>query len=102
VRTLSGAGVRNPWHRGLFLTLVLPVAYFGSITVGVLPVMLLASLSHTPETWNPAPVGLLLAIETGLCIALFVSGLFTRWMVAAVDDPAQSPFGDASEGSPRD
>lgn len=31
VRTLSGAGVETPWRRVVFLSAVLPIAYFGSV-----------------------------------------------------------------------
>ena len=94
VRTLSRAGVQNPWQRGVSLVVVLPISCFGSITAVVLPVMLVALLANGEEL----PIGLLVAIEAGLVVGLLACSRFTRWMVAVARGPAGSPFADASEG----
>jgi len=92
VRTLSRAGVQNPWHRGIFLVLALPVAYFGSIVAGALPVVLFALVVEGHE--HGRTIGLLAAIEAALCVALYACGWFTRRIVAAARGPSGSPFAD--------
>ena len=76
VRTLSRAGVQNPWHRGIFLVLALPIAYFGSIVASVLPVVLFALVVQGHE--NGRTIGLLAATEAALCVALYTTNLKDR------------------------
>ncbi len=114
VRTISRAGIENPWHRALFVGLVIPASVCGCIAL--LP-LFLASLAPlltlrmgAPEmefeTWGQCFAG---AVGTGLLLYGF--GRLTRRMLAgrrpgtesAVDDnladsPAASdPFDDEEE-----
>jgi len=81
VRTLSRAGVRNPWHRGIFLVLGIPVAYFGSVTAAVLPVAALVLAAEGRDQGRM--IALLVTAEGALCVALYACGRFTRRIVAA-------------------
>lgn len=79
VRTLSRAGIQLVWHRCIFLTIVMPGAIVGAMTVFALPVAVIASLLR-----------LRLALATWLFLAeafvigiLFVSSRLTRTIVAA-------------------
>jgi hypothetical protein len=94
VRTLSRAGIRNPWHRGVFLVLVLPVAYFGSIVSAILwPVLCVLAFQDIGrgDLSRVASIG---AVQVALLTAVFVCRHFTRRMVAAAEAPAENPFAD--------
>lgn len=92
VRTLSRAGVQNPWHRGIFLVLVLPIAYFGAIVAAVLPVVTFALVVEGDGEGRT--IALLAAIEAALCVGLHACGWFTRRIVAAARGPEGSPVAD--------
>lgn len=92
VRTLSRAGVQNPWHRGLFLVLAIPIAYFGSIAAAVLPVVAFALAVEGHE--HVRTIALLAAAEVALCAGLFACGWFTRRIVTAAREPEASPSAD--------
>jgi hypothetical protein len=84
VRTLSRAGVTNPWHRAVHLAFVLPVAIAGAIAVPVLSTVSVVSLlgilvgSAPPELW-----ALLSAIDLALIAAVYAAGRWTRRMLRA-------------------
>jgi len=92
VRTLSRAGVRNPWHRGFFLVLAIPIAYFGSITAAVLPVVALVLAVEGHE--HGPTIALLVVAEVALCVALYACGWFTRRIVGAAGEPETGSLTD--------
>ncbi|MBN2475151.1 MAG: hypothetical protein JXB62_11120 [Pirellulales bacterium] len=86
VRTLSRAGVRHTWHRAVFLVLVLPMTFFGSIAAPGLVLALVAVVAAGVigqwEHWVLHTFLLCLA-ECGVVFALWLAGRFTRRMMAA-------------------
>lgn len=89
VRMLSQADIHNPWHRGLYLGLVLPMSLFSAIAA---PVLLLPICITLIMAWSGAtmlansplwPLSTMLAIEALILPAVYFSGRFTRWMADA-------------------
>ena len=94
VRTLSRAGVKNIWRRAIFLALVLPAAYFGSIAFTVIIALGSISLFVEESPWrNSAP--LMFASACGLILAFFLSARFVRKMVQASEEPDELSLTDA-------
>ncbi|MEN6496830.1 MAG: hypothetical protein ABFD16_21275, partial [Thermoguttaceae bacterium] len=80
VRRLSQAGIRTPWHRGVFLVLVFPGTILGLILAVAIAVVAVALL------FPPSSSGwamLLVAIDLGLGFGFYAFGHFTRRMAAA-------------------
>ena len=57
VATLSGLGISSVWRRGVFLTILLPVAIYGSAVA--MPMLMLAPFSLGTSNWIFLWVGLL-------------------------------------------
>jgi len=82
VQTLSRAGVATPWRRVVFLSAVLPIAYFGSVVfigaglLAVSAVMFDAALAEMRGFWW------YIAIGAALPAAFFWAARFVRGMVA--------------------
>ncbi|MCX7428249.1 MAG: hypothetical protein NTW96_21800 [Planctomycetia bacterium] len=91
VEVMSRAGIRRPWHRIVFLTVVFPVTVVASIATPILPFAFFASLD------GPSIVALIV-VGVGFAAAggLMFSAWFTRRMVAAAA-PAQAREPDAGE-----
>ncbi len=81
VRTLSRAGILSPWRRSVFLAIVVPVTIVGAIAVlGLVPTAIVISLD------NRIASGLgLFGGALGLVFALYLCGLYTRWMVSRTE-----------------
>jgi hypothetical protein len=93
VRKLSQAGIRNPWHRGVFLVLVFPGTILGLILAVAIAVVAVALL------FPPSSSGwamLLVAVDFGLGFGFYAFGHFTRRM-AAVAPHAGSEDADQEE-----
>jgi hypothetical protein len=75
VQHISRAGVRNSWHRAVFLGFVVPATL--SAAVGI-PCVLLGILF-----WHERPLttAFLIAVEFLLLAGVYVSGRLTRWIV---------------------
>jgi len=95
VRQLSGAGVTLTAHRGGFLALVLPVAFFGSIAMIVLAVLL---VNEVGLAWQLSPnVPYILTAMGLLAVAFYCSARYTRWIVRQSDpDLSRSQIEDGS------
>lgn len=82
VTTLSRAGIESRRHRALFLTLVLPVVYFGSIAfIGIGAGLIIVPVRRPGDT-AALMAGLALA-ELVLAAAFYLAARFVRRMVAA-------------------
>ena len=81
VRTLSRAGIEKTWHRGIFLALVLPAAYFGSIVFTA--IVAFGSISLFVEDGPSRNAPAVFAVAGGLLLAFFLSARFVRKMVTA-------------------
>lgn len=97
VGVLSRAGIRRSWHRGVFLTLVLPVAYAGlTPVVAILGIVLNGTLID-PGALDRSQLGVLAAALGGVIAAILVSARFTRHMVlVAAAEAMASEVGDAN------
>ena len=91
VRTLSRAGVSNPWHRSVFLALVLPASLVGSTTVPVLGMVIAAGFLSGDGASVAAVASI---VEVTLLAMVFACGHVTRWIIRG-----SSPAGPAA-GSP--
>lgn len=85
VRTLSRAGIRNPWSRAIFLVVVVPVALVGALGIPILSAIILTGLGRL------APLALwgLVLLELVLVGAVFGCGKYTRRIVAAAAVPGE-------------
>ena len=98
VRTLSRAGIENIWRRAIFLALVLPAAYFGSIAFTVILALGSISLFLVESPWhNAAPM--MFAAACGLILAFFLSARFVRKMVRASEEPDELSLADARQAT---
>jgi hypothetical protein len=97
VKQLSGAGVTRTRQRGIFLAVVLPVAFFGSIAAIILSTAVIAECADWGgEIINSRPralrLAVMLAVLGALAIAFFASAQYTRRIVVeselASDPPA--------------
>lgn len=95
VRTLSRAGIEKTWHRGIFLALVLPAAYFGSIVFTAIVAVGSISLFVDDGPLSNAPA--MFAVAGGLLLAFFLSARFVRKMVAASDAAQEFSLADAEQ-----
>jgi hypothetical protein len=97
VRTLSRAGIEKTWHRGIFLALVLPAAYFGSIVFTAIVAVGSISLFVDGGPWNNSPA--VFAIAGGLLLAFFLSSRFVRKMVTASDAANEFSLANAEQAT---
>jgi len=91
VRALSRAGIRNPWSRGYFLLVVLPVTLVGTGVCCCTPFWILFVLFGADA---PNSAWFVLGAVAAL-VAVLHSGLYTRRIVAAAappDEAGSSPF----------
>jgi len=115
VQTLSRAGVENPWHRALFVAVVIPGAVCGTIAVipliiGSLTLPMMALRGAKVDSWLPPVMAAM-----GLGGVLYGLGRLARWMLAgrrvadsdrhrvtgrADDLPAASPDPFADDDDP--
>jgi hypothetical protein len=95
VHTLSRAGVENPWHRVLFVAVVIPGSVCATIALPAVAMGLIVTVFE-PRGGPPA-----LAVLVGVVLlgcALYGLGLSTRWMLAG--RKAGEPLGPASRNAP--
>jgi hypothetical protein len=94
IRTLSRAGIRNPWSRAIFLVVVVPVALVGALGIPMLSIAVLIGL----HSWTPAPWiwWALVLLDLVFVGAVFGCGKYTRRIVAAAGAP-----GEAEKPPPR-
>jgi len=94
VRAISRAGIENPWHRAVFVGLIIPGSVCG--VMGLLPLAMLAvtlpARPHRSSTEGALIVGGLAA----LALALFAFGLLTRRMLARRPKNAETGADDAT------
>lgn len=87
VRTLSRAGIRNPWSRAIFLVVVVPVALVGALGIPILSAVIVTDLgSLAPFSWW----SLVLLLELALIAAVLGCGKYTRRIVAAAAVPGEA------------
>lgn len=84
VRTLSRAGITRPRHRLVFLALVLPVAYFGTLVFVALTTTVFISLvdRHLRKELGGLQIAFM-GTTAALAVAFDLSAQFVRRMVAA-------------------
>jgi len=87
VQSLSRAGVRNTWHRSIFLAVVLPVSLSGAM---VLPLVAFAICRMMFQRERVLVIVLWVGIEVALMCGVYACGLFTRRIVARASPPAQT------------
>lgn len=97
VRTLSRAGIEKTWHRGIFLALVLPAAYFGSIVFTAIVAVGSISLFARNGPLRNAPAAL--AVAGGLLLAFFLSARFVRKMVTASEAAQEFSLADGEQAT---
>jgi hypothetical protein len=78
VRKLSTAGVRNPWHRVLYLVIISPLAYFGSIVWMVVWFVLAAGVYEFFAGQTKLPLAVLTSANLALSAAFYAAARFTR------------------------
>ena len=93
VRALSRAGIRNPWSRGYFLLVVLPVTLVGTVVCCCTPFWILFLLSQDA----PQSAWLVLA-GMATPVAFFHCGRYTRRIVAAAAPPDEAGASLSSAG----
>ena len=92
VRTLSRAGIHKPWHRVVFLLLVLPLAYSGIIAAPFLFAALLATFAQGATSgWDQERSVLLASILVILACAFYLSARFPRKMLSESEPPMAEP-----------
>ncbi|HID76714.1 MAG TPA: hypothetical protein EYP56_12050 [Planctomycetaceae bacterium] len=89
VRSLSAAGVRRLWHRSLFLLVVVPLTLSAAVP-GVLVAVCVVAAVITDAPSDPG-FWWLAAADVPLAMAVWVLGLFTRYMLARADPAAAAP-----------
>ncbi len=88
VRTLSRAGIRNPWSRAIFLVIVIPVALVGALGIPIVTIAILIGLGSAERV--PLPMWGLVLLELVFVGAVFGCGKYTRRIVAAAAPPGES------------
>jgi len=83
VHTLSRAGVENPWHRVLFVAVVIPGSVCGTIALPSTALGIVVAIVE-PRGGPPAFAALVLAVVLG-CV-LYALGRATRRMLAGRED----------------
>ena len=81
VATLSGLGINGVWRRGVFLTILLPVAIYGS-AVGM-PLLFMAPFSIGRSNWLYA--WLVVVVLTPLVAYFFRRA--SSWVLAEIEQP---------------
>jgi hypothetical protein len=81
VATLSGLGIKSVWRRGAFLTILLPVAIYGS-AVGM-PMLILAPFSIGKSHWLYA----WLAVAVLTPVVAYWLRLASHWVLAEIELP---------------
>jgi hypothetical protein len=102
VRALSRAGVSNPWHRSVFLALVMPASLVGSTTVPVLGMVIAAGFLSGDGASVAAVASIVEVILLGL---VFACGHVTRWTVGRLSPPGPAtppPVPEEKSDSPAD
>ena len=84
VATLSGLGINSIWRRGVFLTILLPVAIYGS-AVGM-PMLLLAPFSLGTSNWVFLWIGLVVLTP----IVAYCFRQLSFWVLAELNQPLAS------------
>ena len=84
VATLSGLGINSVWRRGVFLTILLPVAIYGS-AVGM-PMLLLAPFSIGRSNWLYAWLGVVALTP----LVAYCFRLASHCVLAEIEQPAAS------------
>jgi len=103
VHTLSRAGVENPWHRVLFVAVVIPGSVCGTIAVipliiGSLMLPMMVLRGARVDSWLPPVMAAM-----GLGGVLYGLGRLTRWMLAGrsvADSDRRSMAGRADDLPP--
>jgi len=95
VHTLSRAGVENPWHRVLFVAVVIPGSVCGMIALPAVAMGLIVTIFE-PRGGPPALAALVGVVALG-CV-LYGLGLSTRWMLSG--RKASKPLGPAWRDAP--
>jgi hypothetical protein len=79
-RALSKAGVTRSWHRFVFLSLIMPLVYYGIIPFSVIGISFFGLFFGAQ-----IPVRLTASIWIVLAVLFFVSGVFVRRMLSKAD-----------------
>lgn len=85
VKKLANSGVERPRHRLIFLALVLPASFFGTLVFIFAGIACIACFFEALGTglWGPG----LLLVELALLVVFRLSANFVRRMVAAAEAP---------------
>ena len=85
VKKLANSGVERPRHRLIFLALVLPASFFGTLVFIFTGIACIACFFEARGTglWGPG----LLLVEMALLVVFRLSANFVRRMVAAAEAP---------------
>jgi len=83
VRTLSRAGVHNPWHRSLFVAVILPAAVVGTIGAPCMVVAVALSIFFS-DPFMGVDLVKLSSIVVFLLVIVYASGRYTRYVLVAV------------------
>lgn len=83
VKKLANCGVERPRHRLIFLALILPISFFGTLAFIIGGIACIAALWDAPRSgvWGMV----LLVVELALLIVFRLSANFVRRMVAPAD-----------------
>lgn len=83
VKKLGNSGVERPRHRLIFLALVLPASFFGTLAFIFAGVACIACLFEAPRSglWGPG----LLVFELALLVVFRLAANFVRRMLAAAE-----------------
>jgi hypothetical protein len=82
-RALSKAGISGGVHRLIFMGVIIPLAYYGLIPFVVMPSIGLSQIIKGTNILTQH--GWLVALWFVLGILLYLSGRYTKWMVAEVN-----------------
>ncbi len=79
VRTLSRAGIHNPWHRAFFVAVVLPATIVGTFGCVILPPIVLISILDGPGFLSPVSF---ITWQAFLIVICYATGKYSRYVVA--------------------
>ncbi len=79
VRTLSRAGIHNPWHRAFFVAVILPATVVGTFGCVILPPIVLIGYLNGDIFLRPASF---VAWQAFLIVICYATGRYSRYALA--------------------
>jgi len=97
VRTLSRAGIHNPWHRAFFVAVILPATVAGTFGAVLLPAIMLPGyvLGYIMPSLTVFITG-----QVFLITVCYACGRYSRYALSNVE--LVEPYGSAADESPTD